>query len=243
MKHLNKYLLIGILAAYLPCEAISQSYNYAVNSLNIPTLRQKGNANLSVGLASGLSFQAWELQSTYAPLPHLAIMANIIGDRNKEVRQKEKLGTDFYLWETGIGLYEQFSKGSASLFVGYGAGDLYSFYGSDRFASFHLSRWFLQPGLTYQSGHFQGGVALRLSRLGFPQGTVSYTIEPPDILYIQHVEKDGPFFLPEFGTQAGLRFKPVSVNMSFAAIFPDTSDWGFVRFNSCLSIAVEIGKR
>jgi len=49
--------------------------------------------------------------------------------------------------------------------------------------------------------------------------------------------------LPELGIQAGVRLKPVTINLSISSIFPDTNDWDFIRLNNTLSILVDIAVR
>ncbi|MBC7773907.1 MAG: hypothetical protein H7246_00605 [Phycisphaerae bacterium] len=238
---MKKIFLLFAISLAMPSGGKSQTYNYALNSLNIPCLTQKGDASLGIGWSRGIAFQALELRGAYSPMPHLAIMANYFGAREKSVRQKLENGTDFYLWEAAVGAYEKMPRGSASLFAGFGSGSLFSNYGLDRTAAFDIQRFFLQPGLSYRSNHFQAGLALRLSRLFYSHGVISYAIEPADIQYIQNVEKNSPIFLPELGMQAGIRLKPVTINLSISSIFPSTSDWNFIRLNSSLSVMVDFG--
>ncbi len=238
---MKKILILFPLALSLSFGAKSQTYNYAVNSLNIPCIAQKGDASLGIGWAQGIAFQALELQGVYSPMQHLAVMANYFGAREKSVRKRLENGTDFYLWEAAVGAYEKMPKGAASLFAGFGSGNLFSYYGLDRAAAFEIQRWFLQPGLSYRTNHFQAGLALRLSRLVYRRGEISYSIESPDIQYIQNIEKSSPIFLPELGIQAGIRLKPVKINLSISSIFPSTSLWNFNRLNSSLSVMVDFG--
>ncbi|MDO8366124.1 MAG: hypothetical protein Q7T20_04940 [Saprospiraceae bacterium] len=238
-----KKILPFVFAMALHFVALSQTYYYALNSLNIPCLAQKGDLVLGLGWSRGNTFNAVEFQGVYSPLRHFAVMGNYFSARDKNVRQKLENGTDFSLWEVGVGLYEQLPKGSASLFAGFGSGNLFSNYGSDRTAAFDIRRWFLQPGLSYRSNYFQAGLALRLTHLAYSSGIVSYSIEAPDIQYIQNVEKSSPMFLPELGIQAGMRIKPVTLSLNISSIFPNTSNWNFVRLNTSLSVAVDFGRK
>ncbi len=230
----------------LPFWAKSQYYNYAPNTLNIPCLTKKGDATLGIGLGRGNQFRALELQGVYSPVPHLAVMANYFGARKKAVRTFAEQGTDAYLWELAIGAYEQFSKGSASFFAGYGAGSLFSNYkpaSRDFNSRLAIRRWFLQPGLAYKSPYFHAGLALRLSRLSYTHGDVAYNIEPPYLAYIQAVEKETPLFLPELGIQAGIRLKPITLSVNLTSIFPDTDSFNFTRLNMNLTLSVDFGLR
>ena len=238
---MKKSLLLFSFALALPFGAFCQTYNYAINSLNIPCIDQKGDLLLGLSWSRGASFRALEVQAVYSPMPHLAVMANYFGAPEKSVRKQEVYGTNFHLWEAGVGIYEKLPKGAASLFAGFGSGNLFSHYGLGRTADFNIQRWFLQPGLSYRSHHFQAGLALRLSHLSYHRAVVDYSIESPDIEFIQNLEKSAPMFLPELGIQAGTRLKPVTINLSISFIFPDTNEWDFIRLNSSIGVIVDIG--
>lgn len=237
MKHI---LLWGSLFVLLPMGIKSQTYNYVPNALHIPFLAKKQDAALGIGWGRGDVFSAVELQAVYSPLPNLAVMANYFGALDKNVRKRLESGTSYAFWEAAAGVYEHFPKGAASLFAGYGAGNLYSHYGLDRTADFNLNRWFVQPGLSYQNEHFYAGLALRLSYLDYRRGIISYSIVEQDLQYIQNIEKDGPMFLPEIGMQGGIHLSPVIIGIRLASIFPNTNSWDFSRLNIGVSLAVNI---
>jgi len=238
----NRLLSICVTMA-IPLGAFSQTFNYAPNMVNIPCLTQKGDATLGIGWGRGAEFQALELQAVYSPLPHFAVMANYFGARDKDVRKNLLNGTDFYLWETALGIYEKAPKGSASLFAGFGSGNLYSHYGADRTAAFDLKRVFIQPGLNYRSAYFQAGLGLRLNYLFYQKGIVSFAIDEPDIRYIQNLEKASPVFLPELGINVGMRIKPITISLNIASVFQNATNWGFNSLNTALSIALDLGVR
>ncbi|MFN0216708.1 MAG: hypothetical protein ACKVT2_20820 [Saprospiraceae bacterium] len=240
---MSKNNFLCIFALILSLGAKSQTFNYAVTTLNNPFLSSKGDAVLGIGWGRGAAFQALELQGVYSFKPHLALMANYFGAGDSRVRKKQEYGSDFRMWEIGIGAYEQVPKGAASLFGGFAAGKLFSNFGLDRTAKFALQRWFLQPGLHYRGRYFQAGLALRLSYLSHKKGDISYSIESPDIQYIQNIEKKTPMFLPELGVQGGIRFDPIVVKLCISSIFPNTGAWDFDRINSCLSVTVGFGAK
>lgn len=236
---MNRILIICVLGLWVQGKTECQTYNYAPNAVHLPILTQSGDGTLGIGWGRGNAFQSLELQGAYSPMQHLAVMANYFGAREKEVRKRTEVGTDYTLWELAVGIYEKTSRGSASLFAGYGNGNLFSYYGSENTASFNLRRLFLQPGLSYRSNHFQAGVALRLTHLNYNKGVVSYTLEQSDLQAIRKIEEKSPMFLPELGMNAGLHLKPVTIGMSINGIFPDTDNWDFVRLNAVLSIMVD----
>lgn len=241
---MKKNLFLLVLLGILPFGTKAQIYNYAPNTVNIPFLQKKGDASVSLGWGRGNnSFQSLELGAVYSPMSHLAVMANYFGALDKQVRNLTTIGTNGYLVEAAVGAFEARSKRSASLFAGYGIGHFFSNYGSDETAQFDIQRIFIQPGLAYQSKYFQAGLALRLSRLIYGNGIVSYSIDPQYLTYIQNIENDGPMFLPELGLSAGMRLKPVTLNLNITSIFPNTDDWNFVRLNTALSVVVEFAPK
>ena len=237
---MKKNLLLFAIVLSFPFGGLSQTYNYSPNLTNIPYLTQSGDVHLGLGWGRGLVMQSLEIQAAYSPMRHLAIMANYLGDRQKNVRKQIDTGTDYYLWEAGVGVYEKLPKGSASVFAGYGGGELYNNFEFERVAEFNLQRWFIQPGINYRSNFFQAGIALRLSHLTFKDANISYSIEEPYLQYIKNIEQKSPMFLPELGLQIGMRLKPVTISLNIVSIFPDTENWNFSRLNTGLCIALDL---
>lgn len=238
---MKKVFLAFILCSVVSASAFGQTYNYAPNMANIPCLKQKGDAIVGVGWGRGIVFQALELQASYAVTPHLAVMANYFGPREKNVRNRSEVGTDFFLMEAAVGAYEALPRGSASIFTGMSSGNMLSNFNGERTAKFKLLRWFVQPGINYRSNFFQAGIALRITHLSYRKGVVSYSIDEPYLQYIKNIEQNAPLFLPELGLQVGMRIKPITVSLNIAAIFPDTDRWNFNRLNSGLSMMVDFG--
>lgn len=241
--------LLDMKNSFLPLLAIlllsfgvkSQTYNYAPNAINNPFLSQKGNTCLSIGRGRGLSFESLEIQAVYSPLRNLALMVNYFGALEKKVRNRTEIGTNAYLMEAAIGLYEPIRKGSASLFAGFGAGDIYSHFGGNNVGEFNIQRLFLQPGITYRSRLFQAGVSMRITRLRYSKGNISYSIDQSHLTQIKNIENQSPLFLPELGIQAGMRIKPVTLNLSFTVVFPNTERYNFNGLNTALSLQVDFG--
>jgi hypothetical protein len=239
-------LVLCVVAWILPSSVYSQfgQYNYAPNSINIPLIRKAGDASFSVMTGIGENFRALELQAVYSPVRNLGIMVNYFGAPQSSVRNLERAGTNFFLVEAGIGAYEKYNKGAASLFVGYGGGDLFSYYGVlDHTAAFNLRRLFVQSGFSYQDNRFYSGVAIRCAHLRYRSAKVNYNLDETFLRHILNIEKDGPFFLPELGLQGGLFFKPLTIGISVTSIFPETADWDFVRLNAAVVLSVHLGSK
>jgi hypothetical protein len=79
--------------------------------------------------------------------------------------------------------------------------------------------------------------------LNYSKGSVSFSINPSDLSYIQNIEAKNPLLLPELGVQAGIVFKPMYLGLSISSIFPDTNQWDFTRLNAALMLSTTIGTR
>lgn len=225
-----------------PLWAIAQTYNYAPSTVVNPLLVAKNDATLSAGWSRGNNMRALEIQGGYALTRHLAVMAQYMGAHDRSAQKKEDEGTNYYMIEGAVGLFEAFPKGGASVFAGFGSGPLFSHYGFEKTARFQIQKWFVQPGVTYRSDRFQAGMALRLSRLSYPKGVVSFSLDADDLLYIQNIEQDKPVLLPEMGLHAGVFLKPFTISIHTTSIFPDTQQWGFVRMNVSVVLTAYLGK-
>jgi hypothetical protein len=210
----------------------SQNYNYAPNTLNIPLIQRKGD--LVMGIGWGHATSSLELQSVYAPLRRVLIAANYFGARNGEVRRQQKEGTDFYMGELSIGFYESYKNATASLLAGFGSGRIFSNYNLNNSAELNLQRWFVQPGFVYRSEFFQAAAALRISRLNYSQGNISFSINPNDLAYLQNIEAKNPIVLPELGVQAGIVYESFHLGLTISSIISDTGLWDFSRLNAAL---------
>lgn len=239
---MNKCLIFLLLLTgmgHLP--VFGQNYNYAPNSLHFPVLQKRGD--LSMGIGWGHATNSFDAQAAYSPARHWLVMGNYFNARRRDVRQQTKLGTDFHMGEVAVGLYETYNKGVGSITAGWGAGRIFNNYELNNSAIFHLQRWFVQPGYAYRSDYFQAAVAIRLSRLNYAKGKISYSINANDLEHIQNIEQKNPILLPEIGIQAGIIFKPVYLGLSVATIFPDTNLWDFSRLNATLMLSTTFGTR
>ena len=62
-------------------------------------------------------------------------------------------------------MYHSAPKGVASLFLGYGQGNVFNYYGQERYSRFQVARLFVQPSLMYRDKYFRGGLAFRFNQL------------------------------------------------------------------------------
>lgn len=235
-----RYLLLTwLLILVLATTGAAQHFYYLPNAMVSPVLKQKGNTGAGVFIGRGSDFQGWETQGYYAISKRLVLSGGYLDAGKKAVVKNQEKGTKYRFGELGIGVYEPLKKGSASLMAGYGRGYLYNFYTAEEISEFNISRWFLKSNLAYRDGNFQGGVDIRLSYLRYENGIVPINLPATDLYTISLLEKSGSFFLPEFGVNAGVRFKPVFLGISISGIYRRTPELGFARVNSSIKMMLE----
>lgn len=224
-------------------EAFGQEhYYYTPNIVHIPVLSQKKDGSAGVGVGLGSDYLALEVQGVYSPVKHGAIMLNYFDTGSGGVRQNEEIGTSFRFLEVGLGAYHALERGSASIFAGVGQGSLYNYYGAENLSSFTVRRYFVQPAVAYSDKYFRCGLALRLSRLSYPEGESSFDIDENELASIRKIEEDSPFFLPELGISGGIRFPPCIFSVNLTSVFPDAEGLKFSRFNSSLMLTFDFGE-
>jgi hypothetical protein len=169
-------------------------------------------------------------------------MVNYFMTGGGDIRKNVEQGTRFTFGEVGLGAYSSLERGSASIFAGMGEGQLYNHYGAGNFSNFHIRRWFVQPALAYRDRFFQGGLALRLSRLIYTNGETSFDIDEDDLAAIRKIEEQTPLFLPELGLSASVGFSPFVLSVSLTSVFPDVEGFNFSRFNTNLMLSLDFGQ-
>jgi hypothetical protein len=241
-----KHLLVFTFFLCSVWAARSQNYNYAPNTIQIPNLTQKGDLIFSAGLSRGQSFSGYDLQGVYSPVKNFAVLANYFDAGSNNLIKDSKVGTKIRFGEIGLAAYQKVAKGSVSLLAGYGIGKVFNQFALLRQSNLPLSRWFIQPSLSYQDTYFRGALALRLTRLFYGKGSIDYSIDDYHLKAIQQIEDNAPFFQPEIGLSGGFRFKPVWINLTISAIYPNTDGLNFSRYNIDISAMLnlrEVGHR
>lgn len=236
------FWLVFLLSLLTTSAATAQHFYYAPNAAHIPTLADRNDASLSIGVGRGSGYRALETQVAYSPIRHVGIMFNYLGAGSKDVEKQVEVGGLQRFAEGGVGMYQHAEKGTASLFVGYGQGYVHNYYGQERYSRFQITRMFVQPSLMYHDKYFRGGLAFRFNHLIYTEGETAFNIEEQELQAIRTIEERSPFFLPELGVQVGMEFSPFSLNLSLTNIFPKTYNMNFARFNSHFSLTFNLGK-
>jgi hypothetical protein len=144
--------------------------------------------------------------------------------------------------ELGAGLYKTVSPFTTlHLLVGTGYGATSHTYGRGRTADLNFVRSYVQPGLTLQGKIADFGCGLRLSMLQYRSGTVDFRIDEGDRTPIERIGQDAPFWMPDFGLSAGLRFSPVRIKCQLTfSLFEDNSAYNFSGNNAFLGMQLDL---
>lgn len=215
-----------------------------VHSLYVPstqfsvTTAQKKDFSANIGLSRGgpSGFEAnlmramgdrWLLSATYASYGRSAI------------RRDLETGTQHRVYDLAGGYYEKNWLGVASILVGGGVADLYALYEQNRKATFLMSRYYVQPAMTFTSKYTQYGFSLRLNRIRFVKGDIDFTIDGEQTAKMRQIEEAGGITIPEIGLNAGFFFEPVVLMLYYSQSLPNFNPFQFTRAHMCISLAYQ----
>ncbi len=239
---MNKISLLFLFAAawgFAP-DIQAQHYYYSPNSIQIPDLSSKHDANLRFGYALG-NIDGVELQGAYSPAAHLGVMVNYFVTKNRKRQPNADIGTGLQFLEGALCAYQVVRRTTGSLTAGFGQGRFFNHYGNDLHSDLKVNRWFVQPGIHYADRSLLGGFSLRFSRLSYPRGDSDFAINEAELAALQTIEASSPFFIPEIGLYGALRMEPMSIGINISSIFPNTTGLNFSRFNLGFFVSVDIG--
>ncbi len=228
----------GLVSPFL---ALSQHYYYMPNSTQMPTAKERHDAGIGFGWSRNSGASGFELQGYYSPFKQVLVAANYMNIGEKAVLKNEVEGLKYRFYELSAGVYEPLRRGSASLMIGYGHGNMFNAFRGEEFADLDLQRLFVQPSILYTDDFFQGGVCFRLSHIKYTRGRVAVAIPQSELSAIEAIEAKSPIFLPELGITGAVRLMPFILGVNICGIFPRTDDVDFVRVNSSLFLSVELG--
>lgn len=222
-------------------KSFGQQFNYAPNSIYYCQLQGRYDSSLGAGLRRGSDTNGTEWQLAFSPVKHGAVMLNYFDGHHKAIRKQQEEGSSSQSAEIGLGAYETLAHGTASLFIGYGQGSIFSNYSLSRSVALDLQRWFIQPAMIFRNHNFEWGLALRFNRLVYSHAEVDFSISESDLQPLQAIEAQSPFFIPEFGLHAGIVFKPCTLTIDMTSLFYDTNTFNFERLNSAFLLTVDLG--
>jgi hypothetical protein len=222
-------------------------YYYAPNSLQTPYIEKKGDGVVTAAISGNPRTLNGDFHASYSPIKQGTVMLNYFHTRNSFENTNFFSGPTYvqssvgYLVEAAVGGYRPIAFGTGALYMGWGLGEMQNNYGIDRIADIRLQRFFVQPTFTFKTDWFRLGMGMRLVRLSFPSGNIDYRIEPSDIQVIQNLDKNSPFWFPEFGGNLGFHFKPVTISLNLVLLASQSaSEYGFDSSNMGLGISIEL---
>ncbi|MBC7773906.1 MAG: hypothetical protein H7246_00600 [Phycisphaerae bacterium] len=238
---------ILIFAGFLLLAAGCVQYHYSPNFVQTPYVVKKGDGMVTAAISGSPVALNGDFHASYSPIKYGTVMLNYF-QAHSSFTENNFLGgpsylqtTKGYLVEGAVGAYKPFSFGTAALYVGWGQGQMRNDYGINRIADLGLQRFFVQPTFTYKNDWFRLGIGLRFVRLNFPSGNIDYRIEPADVVIIQRLEKESPFWFPEMGGNIGIHFKPVTIsaNLVIMATRP-AAEYSFDASNIGVGLSLEL---
>jgi hypothetical protein len=236
-----KRLLLCFLCCLMGAALMQAQYTlYAPNSIAISNFKTKNELYLSAGWVRSAPKFGYELQAMYSITKKYLVMANFMSLGSGSIREQKSKGTQYRLGEVGVGLYEAFPRGAASVLLGVGRNDNFLFFGVDDYVRLIANRIFLQPGVTYQDRYFRIGMGIRLNYLNFTEGTASVSIPPEFLASVTKVEKKGTFFQPEMGVNTGLQVGLVFLGVSIYGVLPPNVGFRFTQLGTTLSLGVNL---
>lgn len=213
-------------------------YYYTPNTLNVPNLRERHDATISVGYYYGdTDVEGFELKSVYSPSKNIGLMLNHLHIKKATGEHAEDWGRG-RLTELGFGGYWPVGLFSLSVFGGYGRGlSEHSFLSQNQMgarepmlAKLAFEQWFVQPNITFQWDWFQLGIAAKRQRLRYTKGDIDHRLNPADLNPIRRIEQQRYFDVWQLGYSLTLNLRLVVLNIDASRVFsPD--DWSSFRLN------------
>ncbi len=223
-------------------------YHYTPNLVHTPFLQKKGDLTVSAAVGGGPVTLNGDFHASYSPVKYGVVVLNYFHTRTKFEEPSLLVNspsfsqsTKGYILEGALGVYKHHGYGTGALYVGWGQGQMRNNFGIGRIAELQLRRFFIQPTFTFQYEWFRLGMGLRIVRLNYPSGQVDYRIDPPDIEVIQKLEQATPLWFPEWGSNIGVHFAPVTITAD-VVVMPSRYgvDYGFDTANLGLSVSFEL---
>lgn len=130
-------------------------YYYSPNKGNVPNIREKNDIRLDAGLSGGFVMRGADVQFAYAPLAHVGVMVN--GAFTKSAYETSDLSTKktdtrSHYFEAALGYFSKLEENKRwvfEMYAGAGKGDYKLWYRDDQSARMNLTKYFLQPSLSF----------------------------------------------------------------------------------------------
>ncbi len=234
----------------LLCCASCTHHYYAPNTVQTPYLTEQHDATILGGVGSGDEFSGSEIHAVYSPIKHVAVMFNYFNVKSKvsenaqtSVSASQQSGNG-RLTEFALGGYLPFANGSASIFGGYGKGFAKNNYGADILTNLRFERTFIQPTIAFRYAWADVGMAIRINRLRYLDGTVDLRLSADhadEFEAIKAIEEKTTIVFPELGLSFGARYRLLMLKFHLSML-TDTSveSLHFARTYAGMSFGINI---
>ncbi|MCS7036531.1 MAG: hypothetical protein RMJ33_13830 [Saprospiraceae bacterium] len=227
-------LAIGLAASLAAC---TSSRFYTPNTVNLPTMSQKGEGALSGATFFG-SNSGWEAQASYSPAQHVGLMVNYFSLNYKGSIAGTSGGffpfppppqTNFEgrmrFGEAGLGLYRHAGKNREyllSLFGAAGQGHAHNLYIEPdvplKEATWTFWRYSLQPGVRLQHRRLSFGASFRFSYVQYTTGRIDARIPRLELDRVEMLEAQSPMMFWEVLWTVGYHFRPITVSLNTTGV-------------------------
>lgn len=239
LKQIKLNLFAGLFVLVYSHQIDAQHLYYLQNRLALPASQQGNSFALDASLILNPYSAGFGLQSWYCGPHKLCFSASAI-QVNKLTFSDLDQATDYRFLEGGAGTYQSFGDNTWSAMGGYGRGHVHNTYIEAHQSELNLERIFLQTALCYTNHHFQAGLSFRLSRLRYISGNASVEIPDMDLEAIRIIEGKSPFYMPELGMEAGLRFRRLYTGFGTAALFASAQEVPWVKVSFSLTAGLRL---
>ncbi|MCS6930180.1 MAG: hypothetical protein NZM43_11895 [Saprospiraceae bacterium] len=228
------YVIFVILA--LALASCTSSHFYTPNTVNLPTLSQRGDVILSGAIFIGESQSGWEAQAAYSPIKHVGLIANHIrlhyrGDTPLDefpmppISSRVEFAGQLRLTELGAGFYQQAGKNQEYLLSLFGcvgkaqANTTYRPFSAPlRETQWKFHRYTLQPGIRLHHQQLRFGTAFRLSLVQFTTGRIDARIPVQELKRIELLKDHSPMLFLEVLWTMGYYLRPVLVSINTTGV-------------------------
>ncbi len=227
--------LLALIASLVWMSCTSSRF-YAPNTVNLPSLSDRGEASLSGAVFYGSKHEGWEAQAAYSPLANAALTMNYLSLRySGEISERvSPFVPPTYLpfngrlrfGEMGVGAYGGVGKNRehlVSLLGLVGRGQMRNDYVLEasldpRRAEWSFWRYAVQPGARLKHNRLAVGMAFRFSLVQYASGRIDARLIGPELDRIALLENSSPIALGEIMWTVGYRFSPFVLSLNATGV-------------------------
>jgi hypothetical protein len=209
---------------------------YAPNTVNLPSLSDRGEASLSGAVFYGSKHEGWEAQAAYSPLANAALTMNYLSLRySGEISERVSpfvlptllpFSGQLHFGEIGVGAYGEVGKNReylVSLLGLVGRGRMRNDYVPEtnldpRRAEWSFWRYAVQPGVRLRHKRLDVGTAFRFCLVQYASGRIDARLIEPELNRIALLENSSPIASGEIMWTVGYRFSPFVLSLNATGV-------------------------